>query len=294
MVDLAGLKVYVNGRFVPAEEASISVFDRGLLYGDAVFEGIREYDGKVFKLDEHVDRLYASAHILRLEIPVSRAQMKDIILETLRVNGLRDAHMRPIVTRGTGALGLDPSGAKPSIIVFAHPWPPFLGGKGVRLKTASWRRIPPECLDSKVKCVGAYVNSVLAEMEAKAAGYDEALLLDTLGFVAEGPGENVLLVKNGELLSPHVTNVLDGITRRTVLALAGEMGIPVRETNLTLGDVYTADEAMMCGTAVEIAAIAEVDDRRIGVKAPGEITSRLQDKFRDLVKREGTSVDIRG
>lgn len=290
MVDLSGLKVYVNGRFIPSEEASVSVFDRGLLYGDAVFEGIREYDGRVFKLDEHVDRLYASARILRLEIPHTRAEMKEIILATLRENKLMNAHIRPIVTRGPGALGIDPRGAKPTVIVFAHPWDPFLGDQGITMKTVAVRRIPPQCLDSGAKCVGAYVNSVLAEIEAKIAGADEALVLDTQGFVAEGPGENFLAVKGGRLISPPLTNILNGVTRRTVMALAQELGIPTVETNLTLGDVYTADEAMLCGTAVEIVPVREIDGRKIGEQVPGEITARLMQAFRELVRKEGTPV----
>ncbi len=290
MLNIADLIVYINGQFVPGPEAKISVFDRGLLYSDAVFEGIREYSGRVFKLDEHLDRLYESAYVVCLRIPLSKAEMKEVILETLRRNRLQDAHIRPIVTRGVGAMGVDPSDdLSPTVIVFAHPWAPFLGEEGITMKTVAVRRVPPQSIDSRVKHVG-YLNSVLAKLEARAASADEALILDIYGFVAEGPGENFLIVKDGALISPTTVNILNGITRRTVLALAQQAGLKTEEKNLTLGDVYTADEAFACGTGAEIVSVIEVDGRPIGTGVPGPITGQLIAAFKELVQKEGTPV----
>lgn len=284
------MTIYVNGEYLPGPKAKISVFDRGLLYGDAVFEGIREYDGKVFKLDEHIDRLYESAQVIALKIPVGKEELKEIILEVLRRNYLRNAHIRPIVTRGCGGMGVDPSNSnQPTLIVFAHEWAPFLGDKGISVKTVSIRRTPPQSIDSRVKHVG-YLNNVLAKLEAKVSHADEALILDINGYVAEGPGSNFLIVKDGVVISPTTLNILNGITRRTVLQLADELGYPTEEKNITLGDVYTADEAFMSGTGAEIVPIATVDGRTIGQEAPGEVTCKLISAFRELVKREGTPV----
>jgi branched-chain amino acid aminotransferase len=290
MLNLEELTVYINGRFVPGNQATISVFDRGLLFGDAVFEGIREYSGRVFKLDEHVDRLYDSARIISLTIPLSKEEMKQAILETLRRNRLQDAHMRPIVTRGVGALGVGPGrDVNPTVIIFAHPWKPFLGDQGIALKTAAVRRTPPECIDSRVKHTG-YLNNILAKLEADAAGANEALLLDVHGFVTEGPGENFLLIRGGAMVSPTTTNILNGITRRTVMELARQAGLRTEERNLTLGDVYTADEALVCGTGAEIVPVVRVDGRPIGSGEAGPVTRSLMTAFRQLVQQEGTPV----
>ena len=290
MLDIANLIVYVNGEFVPGPEARISVFDRGLLYGDAIFEGIREYSGRVFKLDEHLDRLYDSAQITAIKIPLTKAQMKDVILQLLRRNKLMDSHIRPIVTRGERGMGVDPRGdLTPTVIVLAHPWLPFLGEEGITMKTVSTRRIPPQSLDSRVKHVG-YLNGIMAKLEANAAGAGEALLLDMNGFVAETPGANFMIIKNGAVLSPTTLNILDGVTRRTVMTLAREAGYEAGEKNLTLGDVYTADEAVVCGTGAEIVPVREVDGRPIGTETPGPITRHLIRAFKELVQREGTPV----
>jgi len=290
MLDIESLTVYVNGEFVPGPEARISVFDRGLLYGDAIFEGIREYSGRVFKLDEHLDRLYESAQVIDLEIPLGKAEMKEVILETLRRNQLQDAHIRPIVTRGVGSMGVGPGDQlMPTVIVFAHPWAPFLGDAGITMKTVAVRRVPPQSIDSRVKHVG-YLNSVLAKLEARAACADEALILDIPGFVAEGPGENFLIVKDNVVVSPTTINILNGITRRTVLALARKAGLRTEEKNLTLGDVYTADEAFVCGTGAEITPVVKVDGRVIGPGVAGPVTRRLMVAFKELVRTEGTPV----
>ena len=299
MLDVTNLIVYINGAFLPGREARISVFDRGLIYGDAVFEGIREYSGRVFRLDEHLDRLYESAQVFNLRVPLSKMEMKEVILETLRRNQLQDAHIRPIITRGVGVMGVNPGQEyTPTVIVLAHPWAPFLGEEGIRVKTAAVRRVPPQCLDSRVKHVG-FQNSVMASLEASAAGANEALLLDVHGFVTEGPGTNFLIVKNSVLISPTTVNILDGITRRTVMALAQEAGMATAEKNLTLGDVYTSDEAFMCGTGAEVVPVVEVDGRRIGLGTPsrpdgtgmpGPVTRQLMDSYKALVHREGTPV----
>jgi branched-chain amino acid aminotransferase len=290
MLDISSLKVYVNGSFVPGPDASISVFDRGFLYGDAVFEGIREYGGRVFKLDEHIDRLFESALVINLRMPLSKDALKGAVVETLRRNELRDAHIRTIVTRGRGEMGVDPGvSLTPTVIIFAHPWAPFLGASGIRMKTVAVRRVPPQSLDSRVKSVN-YLNSVMAKIEARAAGADEALILDLNGYVTEGPGENFLIVKGGAVISPTTINILDGVTRRTALALATEAGFATLERNLTLGDVYTADEAFVTGTGCEIVPVVEVDGRPIGSGKPGPITLRLMTAFRELVSRAGTPV----
>lgn len=290
MIDLSGLKVYINGKFVPADEPGISPFDRGLLYGDAVFEGIREYDGKVFKLDEHIDRLFDSARILGIKIPSTKDELKEIILDTLRENSLRDAHIRPIITRGMGlGVGPDPD-YDPTVIVLAHPWKPFLGDSGITMKTSAVRKFPPACFDSRAKCVGTYVNGIMAKQEATASDCDEALLLDVQGFVAEGPGENFLIVKNGVLYSPRRTNILHGITRQTVIEMAREMKIPTCEKDITLGDVYTCDEAFVCGTGAEICHVRMVDGREIGDSTAGPITTSLIECFKILIHKEGTPV----
>ncbi len=290
MLDITNLIVYVNGKFVPGPQATVSVFDRGLIYGDAVFEGIREYSGKVFKLDEHVDRPYESAQIISLRIPLSKEELKEVILEVLRRNRLYDAHIRPIVTRGCGEVGVNPAPElTPTVIVFAHLWAPFLGQEGISLKTVALRRVPPQSIDAHIKHVG-YLNSILAKLEANAAGASEALILDMSGFVAEGPGANFLLIKNGVLISPTTLNILNGVTRRTLMSLARDAGLGVEERNLTLGDVYTADEAFLCGTGAEVVPVREVDGRPIGTAVPGPITARLTKSFKELTQTQGTPV----
>ena len=187
-------------------------------------------------------------------------------------------------------MGVDPgSDLTPTVIIFAHPWAPFLGTQGIRMKTVAVRRTPPECLDSRVKHVG-YLNNILAKLEAKVAGADEALMLDVRGFVTEGPGANFMIVKDRVLISPTTINILNGVTRRTLLALAHEAGLQTAERDLTLGDVYTADEAMMCGTGAEVVPVREVDGRSIGAEAPGPVTRRLMDAYQELVHRKGTPV----
>ncbi len=285
--------VYINGELVPKEEAKVSVFDHGFLYGDGVFEGIRVYDGRVFKLDEHIDRLYDSARAIMLDIPMSKEEMKKAIAETVRANGLKDAYIRVVVSRGEGDLGLDPEKCpKPNVVIIVEPMDPLYGDlyeKGIRVITSSIRRIPPESLDPKIKSCN-YLNNILAKIQANLAGVEEAIMLDHEGYVAEGTGDNIFVVENGEVFTPPDDTVLRGITRQTVMEICEELGIPVREKRITLGELYSADEVFLTGTAAEVAPVREVDGRRIGDECPGPVTRRIMEKFRELTETEGVPV----
>lgn len=285
--------VYIDGEFVPQEEARVSVFDHGFLYGDGVFEGIRAYNGKVFRLDEHIDRLYDSARVIDLKIPVSREEFKNIILETLRKNNLRDAYIRPIVTRGIGDLGLDPRKCpKPTIIVITIEWGKLYGDlyeRGLKAVTVCVRRNAIDALPPSIKSLN-YLNNILAKIEANAKGGDEAIFFDTNGYLSEGSGDNIFVVKRGKIFTPPTLNNLRGITRAATIELINELGIPFKETNLGLYDLYSADEVFVTGTAAEIAPIVIVDGRKIGDGKPGKITRMLMEKFRELTEREGTPI----
>ena len=285
------MKIYLNGKFVDEKDAKVSVFDHGLLYGDGVFEGIRAYDGVVFMLKEHIDRLYDSAKSLCIDIPLTKEEMIDVVLETLRVNNLRDAYIRLVVTRGIGDLGLDPRKCgKPTIFCIAIPMPPLLGEEGIRVITVSVRRLPVDVLNPAVKSLN-YLNSVLAKIQANYAGVDEAFLLDDKGFVVEGTGDNIFIVKNGVLKTPPVyQSILKGITRDVVIKLAKEEGIEVVEEPLTLHDLYTADELFITGTAAEIVPVFEIDGRVINDKKVGEITKKLREKFKEIRTKWGIKV----
>jgi len=285
--------VYINGELVPKEEAKVSVFDHGFLYGDGVFEGIRVYDGRVFKLDEHVDRLYDSARAIMLEIPMSKEEMKEAIIETVRANGLRDAYIRVVVSRGEGDLGLDPEKCpEPNVVIIVEPMDPLYGDlyeRGIRVITSSIRRIPPESLDPKIKSCN-YLNNILAKIQANLAGVEEAIMLDHEGYVAEGTGDNIFVVENGEVFTPPDDTVLRGITRQTVMEICEELGIPVREKRITLGELYSADEVFLTGTAAEVAPVREVDGRKIGDECPGPVTRKIMKRFRELTETEGVPV----
>jgi len=286
--------VFVDGDFVPKEEAKLSVYDHGLLYGDGVFEGIRAYEGKVFRLREHMERLYASAHAILLEVPYTLEDFEEIVLETLRRNELATGYIRILVTRGRGDLGLDPQSCpRASVVVIAEPlalFPKELYEKGIRLFTVAVRRPRQDILPPQVKSLN-YLNNVYAKVQARRAGYDEALLLNTEGYVTEGSGENIFVVKDGVLLTPPPwVGILKGITRAAVLELAKERGIPVREEVLTLTDVYTADEVFLTGTAAEIVPAVEVDGRTIGAGKPGPVTGELFEAFRALTRAEGVPI----
>ena len=287
------LLVYLNGEFVPASQAKISVFDHGFLYGDGVFEGIRAYNGRVFKLREHIDRLYDSAKAIDLEIPMTKEEFMEAILETLRRNKLRDAYIRPIVTRGVGDLGLDPRKcSNPSVIIITQPWGAMYGDlyeKGLRAVTVAVRRNAIDSLPPNIKSLN-YLNNILAKIEANAKGGDEAIFLDHNGYVSEGSGDNIFIVKNGVVYTPPTINNLKGITREVVIELIHELGIPFKETNIGLYDLYTADEIFVTGTAAEICPITWIDGRKVGDGKPGKITKKLMEEFRKLTEREGVPI----
>ena len=275
--------IYINGNLVPESEAKISVLDHGFLYGDGVFEGIRAYKGVVFKLREHIERLYDSAKFLKIEIPMSKEELIEAILETIRKNGLMDCYIRVVVTRGVGDLGLDPRKCgKPSIIIIAKPMGPLLGKKAVSLIISSVRRDGVDATNHQAKSLN-YLNSILAKLEAISAGADDAIMLDNRGFVSEATGENVFIVKNGKIMTPPPTSgVLLGITRNCIIELARKLGYEVMERELTPFELITADEVFLTGTAAEIVPVESVNGRKIGTRVPGPITERLIKEFEKL------------
>ena len=285
--------VYINGELVPESEAKISVFDHGFLYGDGVFEGIRAYRGVVFKLREHIERLYDSAKFLRIEIPMSKEELMEAILETVRRNGLSDCYIRVVVTRGVGDLGLDPRKCeKPSIIIIARPMAPLLGKKVVSLIISSVRRDGVDATNHQVKSLN-YLNNILAKLEAINAGADDAVMLDSRGFVSEATGENIFIVKDERIMTPPPTSgILSGITRDCVIELARRLGYEVVERELTPFELLTADEVFLTGTAAEIVPVESVNGRKIGERVPGPITERLIREFEKLKGDRSQGVKI--
>lgn len=288
------LMAYVNGEFLPESDAKISVFDHGLLYGDGVFEGIRAYSGRIFKLDRHLDRLYNSAKAIHLDIPHNKQEMQDLIVELCRRNRIEDGYIRPIVSRGVGDLGLDPRKCTqgPTVVIIARPFDPLYGDKyekGLKLVTASHRRMPPQCLSPNIKSLN-YLNNILSKIEANQQGADEALMLDLQGFVSEATADNFFIVKDERVVTPPKVTNLQGITREAVLEISQEMGLETREEFFTLFDVYGADEAFITGTAAEIGPVVEVDNRIIGDGMPGKITKAIMARFRELVRNTGTPI----
>jgi branched-chain amino acid aminotransferase len=281
-------KVYVAGKLVPAEQATVSVFDHGLLYGDGVFEGLRSYGGKVFRLDEHVDRLYDSARAIRLEIPLSKSEMAKAINETVAVNGIRDGYVRAVVTRGAGTLGLDPNRcSNPQVIIIADSitmYPQEFYDNGLELITSSVIRNHPAALSPRIKSLN-YLNNILAKIEGLKAGCVEALMLNHKGEVAECTGDNIFLVKKGRIATPPLdAGILEGVTRNAVIELAREAGLDVSESAITKHDVYVADECFLTGTAAEVVPVVKVDDRVIGSGKPGPVTLDLIERFHKLVR----------
>jgi len=281
--------VYVDGEYYPRPEAKVSVFDHGLLYGDGVFEGIRSYGGVVFKLREHIDRLYRSAAAIMLEIPLTKEEMIEAVLETLRRNNLKDAYIRLIVTRGVGDLGLDPRKCpKPSTIVITVPlfqlYDEEKRRKGMSMIVSWVRRDPVDATTHEIKSLN-YLNSILAKIEANNAGADEALILDTRGFISEATGENIFIVKDAELITPQASSgPLPGITAGVITELAEKLGYRVVERGITVAELYGADEAFLTGTAAEIMPIREVNRRKIGEGRMGPITEKLLQEFEKIVR----------
>jgi branched-chain amino acid aminotransferase len=290
------LQVYIDGNFYPKSEAKISVFDHGLLYGDGIFEGIRAYGGIVFRLKEHIDRLYRSAHMIMLEIPMDREEMVQKTLETLRKNKLKDAYIRLVVTRGKGDLGLNPRRCpKPTIIIITDSI--MLHGDDAKEKgiaaLISWvKRDPVDATSHEIKSLN-YLNSILAKIEANIWGVDEAIVLDKNGFVCEGVAENIFMVKNGKLCTPPTyTGALHGITAQAVQDLAKKLGYDVKEAIITPFQLFNADEVFFTGTASEIIPLKEINKRRISDGKPGPVTRRLQSEFAKLVRdpKEGIAI----
>jgi branched-chain amino acid aminotransferase len=284
--------VYVSGAFRPTAEAAISVFDHGLLYGDGVFEGIRAYNGRVFKLERHIDRLFASAKAIRLEIPHTPAEVCDIVLESCRRNETIDGYIRLVVTRGPGDLGIDPrKSPRPELIVIVRPTISVYRSPsaGIHVITSTFRRNAPDALSPSIKSLN-YLNNILARIEANDRNADEALMLDRNGFVAEATVDNFFIVSGGLLLTPPSATNLKGITRETVLELARRLEIVAEERPFTLFDVWTAAEALICGTATEVVPVVSVDGRSIGNGVTGPVTARLIAAYNEHVRAEGRAI----
>lgn len=286
-------QIYLNGKFVPEEQATVSVFDHGFLYGDGVFEGIRAYGGRVFRLEDHVRRLFDSAQAIMLSIPMSQEEMCSAILETLRRNNLRDAYIRPIVSRGYGDLGLDPNKCKKAtVIIIAIEWGAMYGNLyevGLTAISVAVRRNSPDSLPPNIKSLN-YLNNILAKIEANIKGGNEAIILDSRGLVSEGSGDNIFVIKNGKVYTPYTINNLKGITREAVIDAAATRGYNILERDMGLFDLYTADEVFVTGTAAEVAPVTRVDGRVIGTGKPGPITKELMVAFKELASTTGTAI----
>jgi branched-chain amino acid aminotransferase len=290
------LEVYIDGKYYPKSQAKVSVFDHGLLYGDGIFEGIRAYEGVVFKLKEHIDRLYSSAHMIMLSIPVSREEMLNIVLETLRKNSLKDSYIRLVVTRGVGDLGLNPKKcSKPTIIVIADTislHKTEAKEQGVTAMISWVKRDPVDATSHEIKSLN-YLNSILAKIEANISGVDEAICLDKNGYICEGVAENIFIVKNGKLFTPpSYTGALPGITAQAVKQIARKLGYETADQNITPYELFNADEVFFTGTAAEIVPVREINKRQINDGKPGPITRKLMEEFAKLVRdpREGTLI----
>ena len=285
-------KIWLDGKFVPWKDAQVHVLTHSLHYGLAAFEGIRCYKGQqgsaIFRLNEHVDRLFASAHIGLLQIPFGKKEIADAIRETVRVNRLDECYIRPIVFVGAGDMGLYVPDNPIRVAIAAWPWGAYLGEEGlkngIRAKVSSFTRHHVNVSMTRAKIAGYYVNSIMAKREVKASGYDEAILLDPEGYVSEGTGENIFLVRNGVVKTTPLTSILEGITRNSIMQVGRERGLTVVEERFTRDELYIADEVFMTGTAAELTPIREVDDRTVGTGKPGPVTRDLQNAFFDIVR----------
>jgi branched-chain amino acid aminotransferase len=288
-------QIWMDGTLVPWDQANVHILTHSLHYGSGVFEGIRAYETKkgpaVFRLTDHIRRLFASAKIYTIEIPYTPQQLIDACKETVRVNGLPACYVRPLVYLGYGEMGLNPLLAPVKVSIAVWPWGAYLGEEGVkhgvRMKISSWRRHDPNIIPPAAKGTGQYVNSQLAKVEAIKAGYDEAIMLNPQGFVAEATGENLFMVRDGDLITPPLSaGALVGITRDSVMTIARDLGVAVREADLVRTDLYTADEVFCTGTAAELTPVREIDDRTVGSGEPGPLTKKIQEVFFATVKGE--------
>ena len=289
-------KIYIDGKFYPEASAKVSVLDHGLLYGDGIFEGIRFYNGRVFRLEEHLDRLWDSARSICLEIPMTMREVREAVLETIRQNHLRDGYIRLLVTRGVGNLGLNPVQCKhPSVIIIAATIALYhenIYRKGLTIVTCATRRTSPAALNPAVKSLN-YLNNVMARIEANLAGADEALMLNDAGNVAECTADNVFIIKRGQIFTPPITaGALRGITRSIVFEIAAELGIKIMEADITRHDVFIADECFLTGTAAEIVPVVKADGRLIGNGKPGPITVRTISRFHAMTHETGTPIFV--
>jgi branched-chain amino acid aminotransferase len=287
-------QIYLNGQLVPSEQAVVSVFDHGYLYGDGVFEGIRIYDGVIFRLDEHLERLYDSAKSILMTIPIAYEEMAKAVIDTVRANGLQNGYIRLVISRGPGDLGLDPRNCpKPTIVIIADTiklFPEEFYQNGLKIVTVPTRRNSPAALNPQIKSLN-YLNSVLVKIEAAQAGALEALTVNADGYVCEGSGDNVFIVKKGKVYTPPVyLGALDGITRREIFAICENLGIPLVETPFTRHDVFIADECFLTGTAAELIPVVGVDGRTVGEGTPGPITKQLHQAFHQAARTHGRRI----
>lgn len=289
----------MDGKLVDWDKAQVHVLTHTLHYGLGMFEGIRCYKtdkgSAIFRLDEHVDRLFASAHIFNIEIPFSKKEIRDAIIKTVKVNKLKECYIRPLVYIGYGAMGLYPKGNPISVAIAAWPWGAYLGDegidRGIRIQVSSFTRHHVNSSMTRAKVCGYYVNSQIAKKEAIAGGFDEALLLDPEGYVSEGSGENIFIVRDGQIKTTPLTTILEGITRDSIMRIARDNKIPVVEERFTRDEIYIADEAFFTGTAAEVTPIREIDNRKIGTGSRGRITKKLQSVFFDVVKGKNRKYD---
>jgi branched-chain amino acid aminotransferase len=289
--------VYLNGKIVSKADAKVSVYDHGFLYGDGIFEGIRVYEGNIFRLKQHIDRLYESAQSLMLEIPMTHAEAMQATIDTVAASGLQDCYIRLVISRGVGDLGIDPANCpKPTVVIIVDTislYPESMYQKGVPLVTSSVPRIPMKCFDPRIKSLN-YLNNIMAKIEARRAGVPEALMLNVDGFVAECTADNVFVVKDGELRTPDLMQgALGGITRQTVLEIAAEKKMPIYEGVIGRHDLYNADECFLTGTAAEIVPVISLDGREIGSGKPGKLTHDLLAAYRELRVQDGAKVEYK-